>query len=93
MELLELTVPLLLAGGGSFGPLAPVDVYDALLSGAADGLGVLIRIVPALIALLTAVWMLRASGAPGALGGTACPAAGELGQSPRRRWRSCWCGR
>jgi spore maturation protein B len=40
-----------------------VDVFDAMVYGAADGLKVLLRIVPALIALLTAVYMLRASGA------------------------------
>ena len=39
-----------------------VDVYDALVQGAGDGLGVLIKIVPALIGLMTAVYMLRASG-------------------------------
>jgi len=37
--------------------------YDLLLSGAADGLKLLITLVPTLILLLTAVSMLRASGA------------------------------
>lgn len=37
--------------------------YDLLLSGAADGLKILVSIVPALILLLTAVSMLRSSGA------------------------------
>lgn len=40
-----------------------VDVFDAMVRGAEDGLKVLLRIVPALVALLTAVYMLRASGA------------------------------
>jgi len=39
------------------------NAYDLLLSGAADGLKLLVSIVPALILLLTAVTMLRASGA------------------------------
>lgn len=39
------------------------NTYDILLSGAADGLKLLLTIVPALILLLTAVTMLRASGA------------------------------
>ena len=73
MEVLELTVPLLLAGAALLGLWRRVDVYDALLAGAADGLGVLIRIVPALIALLTAVWMLRASGALELLAGLLAP--------------------
>lgn len=40
-----------------------VDVYAALVQGAEEGLGTLLRIAPSLIALLTAVYMLRASGA------------------------------
>jgi len=39
------------------------NVYDHLLEGAADGLKLLITIVPSLILLLTAIHMLRASGA------------------------------
>lgn len=39
------------------------NAYDLLLSGAADGLKLLASIIPALILLLTAVAMLRASGA------------------------------
>lgn len=39
------------------------NTYDILLSGAADGLKLLASIIPALILLLTAVAMLRASGA------------------------------
>lgn len=39
------------------------NAYDLLLSGAADGLKLLISLVPALILLLTAVTMLRVSGA------------------------------
>ena len=39
------------------------DAYDLLLTGAAEGLGILRSIVPALVLLLTAVSMLRASGA------------------------------
>ena len=39
------------------------DAYDLMLTGAADGLKLLLSIVPALVMLLTAVSMLRASGA------------------------------
>lgn len=39
------------------------NAYDLLLSGAADGLKLLITLIPTLILLLTAVTMLRASGA------------------------------
>ena len=39
------------------------NAYDLLLTGAADGLRLLVSIVPSLVLLLTAVTMLRASGA------------------------------
>ncbi len=45
-----------------YGMAKRIDVYDAVIHGASGGLGVLARIVPPLIALLTAVAMLRASG-------------------------------
>ena len=41
------------------------NAYDILLSGAGDGLRILLSIVPSLILLLTAVTILRASGAMG----------------------------
>lgn len=45
-----------------YGMARRIDVYDAVIHGASGGLGVLARIIPPLIALLTAVAMLRASG-------------------------------
>ena len=39
------------------------NAYDLLLNGAAEGLRLLLTIVPALVLLLTAVTMLRSSGA------------------------------
>ena len=38
------------------------DPYEALISGAEEGFGIILRILPALIILLTAAKMLRASG-------------------------------
>ena len=58
-----MVVPLILGGVALYGVWRQVDVYDALLQGAGRGLEVLLHIVPALIALMTAVYMLRASGA------------------------------
>ena len=55
------------------------STYDLLLSGAADGLKLLISIVPALIMLLTAVSMLRASGAMETLGSFLSPVFSFLG--------------
>ena len=59
-----------------------VDVYDALVQGAGDGLGVLIKIVPALIGLMTAVYMLRASGALELLAQVLSPVLNVLGVPP-----------
>lgn len=59
----QLILPGTLALVALYGMVRQVDVYDALMCGAGNGLGVLRRMVPALIALLTAVSMLRASGA------------------------------
>ena len=59
-----------------------VDVYDALVQGAGDGLGVLIKIVPALIGLMTSVYMLRASGALELLAQVLSPVLNVLGVPP-----------
>lgn len=56
-------VPFTIAGVALYAAARRVDVYSALVHGAGEGLSTLIRIVPALIGLLTAVYMLRASGA------------------------------
>ena len=56
-------VPLVICGVSLYGAARRVDVYDALVRGAGEGLETLLRIVPALVGLLTAVYMLRASGA------------------------------
>ena len=64
MELFTaMLVPGILAGVALYATVQRVDVYSALVAGAADGLSVLYRIFPALVALLTGVSMLRASGA------------------------------
>ena len=56
-------VPLLLLGVTLFALKRQEDAYDLLLVGAADGLKMLLSIVPALVVLMTAVSMLRSSGA------------------------------
>ena len=64
MELLfAMIAPLIIACVALYGVGRGVDVYDALIHGGGEGLEVLLRIVPSLIALMTAVYMLRASGA------------------------------
>ena len=58
------------------------NAYDILLGGAADGMKLLISIVPALILLLTAVSMLRASGAIEAISNFLAPAFRFVGIPP-----------
>jgi len=74
-----LAVPLLLGFVGVYGMARGVDVYAALTRGAEEGLGVLVRILPSLVALLSAVSMLRASGAPDALARLLAPLLSAVG--------------
>ena len=75
----ELVVPLILCGVALCGQRKGVDVYGALVDGAGEGLRVLVRIVPALVCLLTAVYMLRASGAIELLGEMLAPLLKQVG--------------
>ena len=58
------------------------NAYDLLLSGAADGMKLLASILPALILLLTAVTMLRSSGAIEAISTFLSPAFRFFGIPP-----------
>ncbi len=75
-------VPAIIALAAVWGCVKKVDVYDALVSGAGEGLGVMARMAPALIALLTAVAMLRASGFLELLGTWLAPVLGAVGIPP-----------
>ena len=55
-------VPLLLLISAAVALRKREDPYDLMLAGAADGLKLLLSIIPPLVLLLTAVSMLRASG-------------------------------
>ena len=79
MSLSALLVPALLCFTACFASARGVDVYAALTSGAAEGLNVLLRILPSLVALLSAVCMLRASGALEALSALLAPLLSALG--------------
>ena len=63
MDLSSLIVPVLLAATAVYALSKKVDVYGALTAGAGEGLSVTVRILPALVGLLAAVYMFRASGA------------------------------
>ena len=82
MSLSSLVIPLLLAAVAVYGAGKRVDVYGALTRGAGEGLSVLARIIPALVGLMTAVGMFRASGAMEALSGLCAPVLELLGVPP-----------
>ena len=75
-------IPFLLCGVALYGTARRVDVYGALVQGAGEGLGTLLRIAPALVGLLTAVHMLRASGALELAAGVLGPLMERVGLPP-----------
>ena len=56
-------VPILLLVASTLALRKKENTYDLLLSGAADGLKLVLQLVPCLVLLLTSVTMLRSSGA------------------------------
>lgn len=56
-------IPMILFLCGALALRKKENAYDILLQGAGEGLKLLVSILPALVLLLTAVYMLRASGA------------------------------
>ena len=58
--MLDLLISLLMIIIAVFALAKKQDVYSALLDGGLDGLKLLLSIAPALVVLLTAVYMLRA---------------------------------
>ena len=82
MTLSELVVPAILCAVGVYGLRRRVDVYGALTRGAEEGLTVLLRVLPSLVGLLTAVYMFRASGAMDFLGRLLAPLLTAAGIPP-----------
>jgi spore maturation protein B len=60
--ILSLTAPLVISTVALYGIFRRVDVFSAVVEGAAKGLETTIKILPALVCLLTGIYMLRASG-------------------------------
>ena len=82
MDISSFVIPVLLAGTAIFALSRKVDVYSALTAGADEGLRVMVKIFPALVALLSAVYMFRASGAMDFLTRLLAPALEKLGIPP-----------
>lgn len=74
-----LIVPLILLSIGVYGIIKKVDIYNALVTGAKDGLDVVIKIAPSVVALFVAIHMLRASGALDFICGLLSPLAKAFG--------------
>ena len=62
VTLSEMVIPLLILTIVTGGLLKKVDVYDAFVKGAMEGLKTVIHVLPTLIGLMMAVGVLRASG-------------------------------
>ena len=80
--MVDYIVPLLLLTASLFALRKKESSYDLLLSGAADGLRLLVTLIPPLVLLLTAVTMLRASGAMEAISRFLAPAFQFVGIPP-----------
>ncbi|MCL2588425.1 MAG: spore maturation protein [Oscillospiraceae bacterium] len=75
----DLVVPLILLSTAAWALYRKVDVFDAITTGASEGLQTVVKIFPNLVCLLTAVYMLRASGAMEAFATLFAPAFDFLG--------------
>lgn len=80
--MIDYIVPLLLLAVSALALGRKENPYDLMLAGAAEGLKLLVSIVPALVLLLTAVTMLRQSGAIDAIGQVLAPVFSLLGIPP-----------
>ena len=78
----ELLIPMILCVVALWGVMNRVDVYGALVKGAGQGIEVVVKILPALVALMTAVSMLRASGALELAAGRLAPLLEMVGIPP-----------
>lgn len=77
--LASVTVPAVMVLAAVFALVRRVDVFSALTDGAKNGMQVVVGMLPPLIALLSAVYMLRASGLTDALAKLLSPVLSFLG--------------
>ena len=77
--LLDLTAPLIISCVFLCAAIQGVDIYSAMVEGAKNGLKVCADILPALLVLFPAIWLLRASGLPELLSRLLSPILDALG--------------
>lgn len=75
----KLIVPGIIVFVCIYGTIKKCDIWNSFLDGAVDGIKIIYQILPSLVALLTAVHMLRASGALDILAHLLSPITGFLG--------------
>lgn len=80
--MIDYLVPLILLGTALLALYRQENSYSVLMDGAAEGLRLLVTIVPSLILLLTAVSMFRASGGAELLSGVLSPVFSFFGIPP-----------
>lgn len=76
---MQYIVPLILAAVCVYGLIRRVDLFDAFVAGAKDGLTTVYTVAPTLIGLLVAVGMVRASGMLDMLTQVLSPVADAIG--------------
>lgn len=75
----SLLIPLIVCFVPVYAMFRGTDVFDSMTRGAKDGLKTVLNILPALIALLPGIYMLRASGALDALAAVLRPLLSRIG--------------
>ena len=78
----SLITPVIMGAVSIYAALKKVDVFAAMTAGITEGMKTVMRMFPALLALLTAVYMLRASGLLTALTSMLTPVLSFLGIPP-----------
>lgn len=77
--LLSLAAPIIISAVFVCAAVKGVDIYDGMLCGAKKGLKVVADILPALLTLFPAIYLLRASGAPEKISALLAPLLDRLG--------------
>ncbi|MGM9522405.1 MAG: spore maturation protein [Oscillospiraceae bacterium] len=75
-------VPVMIAGVVLAALFRGTDIFSVFVSGAKKGVGVVLRILPSLVSMLAAIYMLRASGLMDALSAAVSPVLKLLGIPP-----------
>ena len=82
MDLSAYLIPLLISFTALFALFRKINVFETLTEGAQEGLTILLRIFPSLVGLMTAVYMLRASGTLDLIGTLLAPLLVQIGVPP-----------